>query len=47
MEILHPSTEISGELDYVADTLAMGGAPFPVAGAFGVSGEVACTHAEL
>jgi uncharacterized membrane protein len=47
MEILHPSIEISGELDYVADTLAMSGAAFLVAGAFAVSGEVACPHAEL
>ncbi len=33
MEIVHPSNEISGELDYVADTLAMGGAALLVAGA--------------
>jgi hypothetical protein len=26
MEIVHPSIAISGELDYVADTLAMSGA---------------------
>jgi hypothetical protein len=35
MEILHPSIVISGELDYVADTLAMSGAALLVAGAFG------------
>lgn len=35
MEIIHPSNEISGELDYVADTLAMGGAALLVAGAAG------------
>ncbi len=35
MEIVHPSNEISGELDYVADTLAMSGAALLVAGAFG------------
>jgi len=33
MEFVHPSIEISGELDYVADTLAVGGAAFMVAGA--------------
>ena len=33
MEIVHPSIEISGELDYVADTLAMSGAALLVAGA--------------
>lgn len=33
MEIAHPSIEISGELDYVANTLAVGGAAFLVAGA--------------
>jgi uncharacterized membrane protein len=33
MEIIHPSIEISGELDYVADTLAMSGAALLVAGA--------------
>jgi len=33
MEFAHPSIEISGELDYVADTLAVGGAAFLVAGA--------------
>lgn len=33
MEIVHPSIEISGELDYVADTLAIGGAALLVAGA--------------
>jgi uncharacterized membrane protein len=32
MEIAHPSIEISGELDYVANTLAMSGAAFLVAG---------------
>jgi uncharacterized membrane protein len=32
MELAHPSTEISGELDYVADTLAMGGAALLIAG---------------
>jgi uncharacterized membrane protein len=31
IEIVHPSIEISGELDYVADTLAMGGAALLVA----------------
>lgn len=33
MEVIHPSNEISGELDYVADTLAMGGAALLVAAA--------------
>lgn len=33
MEIVHPSIEISGELDYVADTLAVSGAALLVAGA--------------
>jgi uncharacterized membrane protein len=33
MEFVHPSIEISGELDYVANTLAVGGAAFMVAGA--------------
>ncbi|HEY6307296.1 MAG TPA: hypothetical protein VI488_12650 [Candidatus Angelobacter sp.] len=33
MELVHPSIVISGELDYVADTLAMSGAAFFVAGA--------------
>jgi uncharacterized membrane protein len=32
MEIVHPSIDISGELDYVADTLAMSGASLLVAG---------------
>jgi hypothetical protein len=32
MEIVHPSVEISGQLDYVANTLAMSGAAFLVAG---------------
>lgn len=32
-EIMHPSIEISGELDYVAQTLAMSGAALLVAGA--------------
>ena len=32
LEILHPSIEISGELDYVADTLIFSGAAFFVAG---------------
>jgi uncharacterized membrane protein len=44
MEILHPSIVISGELDYVADTLAMSGAAFLVAGAFGVSKVVVWPH---
>jgi hypothetical protein len=47
LETLHPSTEISGELDDVADTPAIRGAPLLVAGAFEVSEEVACPHAEL
>ena len=34
LEIVHPSIAISGELDYVADTLAVGGAALLVAGAF-------------
>lgn len=40
MEIVHPSVEISGELDYVANTLAVGGAALLVAGAMfrGASG---------
>jgi uncharacterized membrane protein len=46
MEILHPSIVISGELDYVADTLAVSGAAFLVAGAFGVSEVVAWPHAK-
>jgi uncharacterized membrane protein len=46
MEILHPSIVMSGELDYLADTLAMSGADFLVAGAFGVSKVVAWPHAE-
>jgi hypothetical protein len=33
MEIVHPSIEISGELDYVADTLAVAGAALLIAGA--------------
>jgi hypothetical protein len=33
MEIAHPSVEISGELDFVANTLAVGGAALLVAGA--------------
>ena len=33
MEIVHPSIAISGELDYVADTLAMSGAALLIAGA--------------
>jgi uncharacterized membrane protein len=33
MEIAHPSVEISGELDFVASTLAVGGAALLVAGA--------------
>jgi uncharacterized membrane protein len=33
MEIVHPSIAISGELDYVADTLALSGAALLVAGA--------------
>ncbi len=33
MEIVHPSIDISGELDYAADTLAMSGAALLVAGA--------------
>jgi uncharacterized membrane protein len=36
MEIVHPSIAISGELDYVADTLAMGGASLLVARAVAV-----------
>lgn len=32
MEVVHPSIEISGELDYVADTLAFSGAALMVAG---------------
>ncbi len=32
MEIAHPSIAISGQLDYVADTLAMSGAAFLIAG---------------
>jgi uncharacterized membrane protein len=35
MEIVHPSIAISGELDYVADTLAMSGAALLVARAMG------------
>jgi len=35
MEIVHPSIAISGELDYVADTLAMSGAALLVAYALG------------
>jgi uncharacterized membrane protein len=35
MEIVHPSNEISGELDYVVDTLVMSGAALLVAGAIG------------
>jgi hypothetical protein len=34
LEIVRPSIAISGELDYVADTLAVGGAALLVAGAF-------------
>jgi uncharacterized membrane protein YphA (DoxX/SURF4 family) len=37
MEFVHPSTEISGELDYIADTLAMSGAALLVAGALTAS----------
>jgi hypothetical protein len=44
MEILHPSIVISGELDYVADTLAMSGAALLVAGAFGIREVVAWPH---
>jgi uncharacterized membrane protein len=46
MEILHPSIVISGELDYVADTLAISGAALLVAGAFGVSEVVVWPHAK-
>ncbi len=34
MDVVHPSIEISGELDYVANTLAMAGASLLVAGTF-------------
>jgi uncharacterized membrane protein YphA (DoxX/SURF4 family) len=34
MEVIHPSIEISGELDYVADTLIFSGAALFVAGSF-------------
>jgi hypothetical protein len=33
MEFVHPSIAISGELDFVMNTLAMSGAAFLVAGA--------------
>jgi uncharacterized membrane protein len=36
MELVHPSIEISGELDYVADTLAFSGAALLVAGSLTV-----------
>lgn len=39
MEIIHPSTEISGELDQVAEKLAMSGAAFFVAGAMAREGK--------
>lgn len=38
MEIVHPSIEISGELDYVADTLVFSGAALLVAGSLLVPG---------
>ena len=37
MDVVHPSIEISGELDYVADTLVVGGAALLVAAALPLS----------
>jgi len=47
MELIHPSVEISGELDYVADTLAFSGAALLVAGSLMVPTSVATKVSNL